>query len=174
MQKKPYSLEDPSEVWDRKFDELKNIMMNVFADKIVSIDHIGSNSYGIKAKPVLDVLVVVKDISDINQEKNEMEKYGYLSQDNYVYENSGFLYKMEDGNKVENIHVLGVGHDKIDQYLISKEYFATHPDALKEYEDLKIRLNKEFPDDYPAYRAAKSDFLQNILRLAREWKNNDC
>lgn len=172
MQKRPYSLEEPGDFWEHKFEEVKRIIKSAFGDKIISIDHVGSNSFGIKAKPLLDILVVVKDINDLPEEKVAMEKFGYSWEDNYIEQDSVFFYKLEGERKIENIHVMSVGHQKIDQFLLTKEYFLAHPDALKEYEDLKISLNRQFPDDYPAYRAGKNDFLQNILRLAREWRDN--
>lgn len=172
MQKRPYSLEEPGEHWVNKFNEVKNILESVFRDKIISIDHVGSTSYGVKAKPLLDILVVVKDINDILTEKEKMTEFGYLWQDEYIDPDTSFIYKLDGERKIENIHVVPSGHFKIDYFLLEKEYFLAHPNALKEYENLKINLNKQFPDDYPAYRAGKNDFLQNILKLAKEWRGS--
>lgn len=171
MQKRPYSLEDPNDSWAQKFADVKKILESVFGEKIISVDHIGSNSFGIKAKPLLDILIVVKDIKDLVKEKAAMEHIGYSWEDNYIEQDSVFFYKLEGERKIENIHVMSLGHQKIDQFLLTKEYFLAHPEVLQEYEQLKINLNKQFPDDYPSYRAGKNDFLQNILKLAKEWKD---
>lgn len=168
MQKRPYSLEEPNDSWAEKFNEVKGIIESVFGDKILSIHHIGSNSYGIKAKPLLDILVLVKDINNIAEEKNKMVGLGYLWEDNYIAPETSFVYKLEGDKKIENIHVVPVGHREAEKFLITKEYFISHPEKLKEYEDLKVELNSRFPDDYPAYRAGKNDFLQEVLKLAKE------
>lgn len=169
-QKRPYTLEEPSDYWAKKFGEVKAMIESAFGDKALSIDHVGSNAFGIKAKPLLDVLVVVSDLQDLAAEKAAMEQFGYSWQDNYIEVDSVFFYKLDGDRKIENIHVLAQGNQKIDHFLMSKEYFLAHPESLREYEELKVRLNKEFPDDYVAYRTGKNEFLQNILRLAREWK----
>ncbi len=171
MQKRPYSLEAPNDSWVKKFDSVREILKSVFGDKVLRIEHIGSNSFAIRAKPLLDVLVVVKDIDDIAFEKQKMTEFGYLWEDNYIAPDTVFVYKLEGERKIENIHVVPEGHREAEKFLITKKYFLDHPEALKEYEDLKIKLNEDFPEDYPAYRAGKNDFLQNILKLAREENN---
>jgi GrpB-like predicted nucleotidyltransferase (UPF0157 family) len=172
MQKRPYSLEDPSDYWTNKFKEVKKILDSVFDEKALSIDHVGSTSLGIKAKPLLDILVIVKDIKDIFEEKEKMKEFGYFWEDEYIAPDTSFIYKLDGERKIENIHIVPPGHFKVDYFLLKRDYFLAHPQKLKEYEDLKAELNKKFPDDYPAYRAGKEDFLENIYTLAKEWRDN--
>ncbi len=168
-QKRPYSLEDPSDYWVKKFSEVKEILKSVFREKATMIEHIGSTSIGIKAKPLLDVLVVVKDIRDIFKEKEKMKEFGYLWEDEYIAPDTAFIYKLDGDRKIENIHVVPPGHYKIDEFVLKRDYFRAHPDKAKEYEDLKIKLNEQHPNDYPAYRAGKAAFLLEIEKLAKEW-----
>ncbi len=176
MQKRPYSLEDSSDFWANKFKEVKKILYLVFGEKALSIDHVGSTSLGIKAKPLLDILVVVKNINDIFEEKEKMKEFGYLWEDDYIAPDTVLIYKLEgEGQKerkIENIHVVPPGHFKIDFFILKRDYFRSHPEKLKEYEDLKVKLNKDFPDDYPSYRAGKDQFLKDIQKLAEEWREN--
>jgi len=172
MQKRPYSLEDPSDYWSNKFNEVKKILESVFGDKALAIEHVGSTSLGIKAKPLLDILLIVKDIKDIFNEKEKMKDFGYLWEDDYIEPNTTFIYKLQDDKKVENIHICPKGHFKIDQFLFIRDYFLAHPEKLKEYEDLKVKLNEDFPDDYPSYREGKDQFLKDVQKLAEEWKEN--
>lgn len=74
--------------------------------------------------------------------------------------------------KTENIHVFEEGSDKANQFIFMKEYYLTHPEIVKEYEDLKGELYKKFPDSYESYREGKQAFLAEVERLAREWKKN--
>lgn len=172
-QKRPYSLEEPNDSWTKKFDEVKKIIESVFGDKVLTIEHVGSTSLDIKAKPLLDVLVVVKDINDISSEKEQMTKFGYLWEDEYIAPDSCFIYKLDGHRKIENIHVIASGHYKIDHFVLQRDYFKAHPDKLKEYEELKIHLNELHPDDYPSYRAGKHEFLDNIELLAKKWRKDN-
>lgn len=171
-QKRPYSIEDPSDIWAQKFDEVKVILASVFKDKALTIEHIGSTSIGIKAKPLLDICVIVKDINDITEEKDAMKKFGYLWEDGYIAPDSSFIYKLDGDRKIENIHVVPPGHYKIDEFILKRDYFRSHPDKAREYEDLKVKLNEQHPDDYPAYRAGKAAFLLEIEKLAKEWRES--
>lgn len=172
MQKRPYSLEEPSEHWAQKFASVKKIIESVFGDKALQIEHIGSTSFGIKAKPLLDVMVVVKDINDITAEKEAMTKFGYLWEDGYIAPDSSFIYKLDGERKIENIHIVSPGHYKVDEFVLKRDYFLAHPAKAKEYETLKVRLKEQFPDDYPSYRAGKKEFLDETDGLAKEWRDN--
>lgn len=171
MQKRPYSLEEPSDYWTNKFKEVKRVIESIFGEKAVAIEHVGSTSLGIKAKPLLDILVIVKDIKDIFKEKEKMKEFGYLWEDNYIAPDTSFIYKLDGERKIENIHVCEPEHLKVDYFLLKRDYFLAHPEKLKEYESLKADLNRKYPGDYPAYRAGKEDFLENIHKLAKEWRD---
>lgn len=172
MQKRPYSLDDPSDYWSNKFKEVKKTIESVFGDKAIAIEHVGSTSLGIKAKPLLDILVIVKDINDIFEEKEKMKEFGYLWEDNYIAPDTSFIYKLDGERKIENIHIVEPESFKIDHLLLQRDYLRAHPEKLKEYEELKTKLNEKFPDDYPSYRAGKKDFLDNIEILAKEWRDS--
>ena len=42
-----------------------------------------------------------------------------------------------------------------------------HPQAAKEYETLKVKLQKQYPLDRNAYTEGKADFIQQILHKMR-------
>jgi GrpB-like predicted nucleotidyltransferase (UPF0157 family) len=171
FQKRPYSLEEPSDYWVNKFSEVRKIIESVFGDKALAIEHVGSTSLGIKAKPLLDVLIIVRNINDIFEEKEKMKEFGYLWEDEYIAPDTSFIYKLDGERKIENIHICEASHYKVDYFILKRDYFRAHPDKLKEYETLKVKLNEKFPEDYPAYRAGKEDFLENIYILAKEWRD---
>jgi len=54
--------------WTEIYKEESKKIKNVLSDIIVDIHHIGSTAIpGIKAKPVIDILVEVKDIEAVGQ-----------------------------------------------------------------------------------------------------------
>lgn len=56
-----------NEKWDRMFREEAQKLREILADELVDIHHIGSTSVpGLKAKPIIDMMPVVKDIEKTN------------------------------------------------------------------------------------------------------------
>lgn len=160
--------------WVEKFEEVKKVFENIFGEKAISIEHVGSTSVvGMKAKPLIDVLVIVGDIDGLKAEKHMVESLGYALRENVLADRSLVFEKAENGAKTENIHVFEVGAPKINQFIDMRDYFRTHPDRVKMYEDLKEGLFAKHPNDYFAYRAGKQDFLKQTEELARAWKENE-
>ena len=49
---------DPN--WVNQFNSIKQFLMEIFGNKAIQIEHVGSTSIpGMKAKPLIDVLVIV-------------------------------------------------------------------------------------------------------------------
>jgi GrpB-like predicted nucleotidyltransferase (UPF0157 family) len=44
----------------------------------------------------------------------------------------------------------------------------THPEAAKEYGDLKIFLSRKFPNDKAAYASGKTEFIELVMKRARQ------
>ncbi len=173
MRKRPYSIQEYNPEWPIKFKSIKKFLEEVFKEKAIQIEHIGSTSIpGMKAKPVIDVAVLVNDIEPFTEERKLMEEAGYKSIDNYIGPNTLIFYKEDEAQrKSENIHVWPKDHPKADRTILMRDYFRTHPEHAKRYAELKEKLTLEHPDDYPAYRAGKDNFLEEIATLSNEWRD---
>ncbi len=169
MIKRPYSIQEYDPNWANKFEEVKGNLLKVFGSKALAIEHVGSTSIpGMKAKPIIDALVIVSKMESFEKERKEMNQLGYQDENNYIGPDTVLFFKTaDDERKVENIHVCVEGSHKATQFVIMRDYFRSHPEKAKEYSDLKEKLNKEFPDDYPSYREGKDKFLKEVENLAR-------
>lgn len=164
-----YTVEHYNPDWPIEFEKVKAFLRTVFLDKTISIEHVGSTSVpGMRAKPLIDVLIVVDQISPFESEKEKMIQAGYEWRENSVEPNSLLFYKTHDGHKTENIHICVNGSDKTKQFIKMRDYLRTHPEKAKEYGDLKEKLKAQFPEDYIAYREGKDSFLRNVEKLSRE------
>ena len=169
--KRKYFFQDYDPVWVKKFNEIKVFLQQVFGNKALKIEHVGSTSIpGMKAKPIIDVLVVVEKMEDFAEQKEKMISAGYEWGENYIAPNTLLFFKMaEDGSKTENIHICETGAPNEKQFLVMRDFFRAFPEKAKEYSDLKEKNQALYPDDYPAYRKAKAPFLQKIAQEAYEW-----
>ena len=67
---------DPN--WSVMYEEIKKLFYSSFGEKIAKIEHIGSTSVpGLGAKPVIDVLLGVNQLSDAEEIIPNMEHLGY-------------------------------------------------------------------------------------------------
>ncbi len=176
--KRKYLIESYNPAWMTQFETIKKNLKQVFGEKALAIKHIGSTSIpGMKAKPLIDVLVTIATYEPFLLEKEMMVKLGYEWGENYIAPDSFIFYKTIDSDqKIENIHVCIENSPKAIQFITTRDYLRTHPERALLYSNLKDALHKEFPDDYPAYRKGKQEFIDESERLTQEWlknKNND-
>ena len=63
---------DPS--WRKKFEEESLLIRDILADNCIAVYHIGSTSVpGLAAKPVIDILAVVRSLKKTGSETGEKE-----------------------------------------------------------------------------------------------------
>jgi GrpB-like predicted nucleotidyltransferase (UPF0157 family) len=169
--KRKYFLENYNPMWVEKFNTIKILLQSIFKEKALKVEHVGSTSIsGMKAKPIIDVLVVVEKIEDFLEEREKMISNGYLWEEEYIGPNTQLFYKTaEDGSKTENIHICEKDSPKEKQFLVMRDFFRTFSEKAKEYSDLKEKNQLLYPDDYPAYREAKASFLEKIEQEAYSW-----
>jgi GrpB-like predicted nucleotidyltransferase (UPF0157 family) len=172
MQKRPYYIEPYNSDWALQYIQIEKDLKQSFGDKPLSIEHTGSTSIpGMSAKSLIDVLVVVEKMQPFTEEKESMAGLGYKYKDNYINPDTIMFYKeKEDLQKTINIHVVEDGSFDEQKFHLVTNYLKKHPERAQMYMELKKKLNEQFPDDYPAYRAGKADFLEETKRLAIEEK----
>ncbi len=165
-----FSEYDPN--WKVQFSSIKEFLFDVFGDKAITIEHVGSTSIeGMKAKPLIDVLVLINKMEVFQEEKDKMIKAGYEWGENYIAPNTLIFFKLgPDGEKLENIHVCEKGSAKESQFIVMRDYLRTYPEKAKEYSSLKEKNVSLYANDYPAYRAAKVPYLEELEKEAYEWK----
>ena len=166
-----YTIENYDSEWINKFQQIKTNLEKIFGSKAVDIQHVGSTSVpGMKAKPLIDILVIAKQWEDFEKEKSEMIKLGYQLRLNVLTPDSLLFEKVLDNHKIENVHVFKQGAEKIKEFLDIRDYLRIHPEMAEIYGNLKKELLAKYPDDYFAYREGKQDFLGELKRLAHEWR----
>lgn len=70
--------------WKGMYKEESEKIKNILNDIIIDIHHIGSTAIpGIKAKPIIDILIEVKDIEGVDQYNHKMKELGYEAMGGY-------------------------------------------------------------------------------------------
>ncbi len=122
-----YSVEEYSEEWPIKFQEIKNTLASVFKEKALSIDHVGNTAVpGMKSTPSIDVLVVVQRIESFMTEKRLMQALGYEWGGKYVVPGTIVFHKVNHNENtesgiVENIHICEAGSPQALQFVNTRD-----------------------------------------------------
>ncbi|MBD8070581.1 GrpB family protein [Bacillus sp. PS06] len=156
--------------WIDMFETEARHLRRVFNDELLDIHHFGSTSVpGLKAKPIIDILPVVKDIQLVDQFNDEMITLGYEPMGEYGIHRRRYFRKGKD-NRTHHIHVFDqTSQDDIVRHLAVRDYLRTHPLKAKEYGDLKQQLAHLHPTNMEAYINGKDQFVKDLEQKAVIW-----
>ncbi|MBO0438821.1 GrpB family protein [Candidatus Enterococcus ikei] len=161
---------DAKKDWKNQFKHEEKQLESIFTNEMVAIYHIGSTAIeGIKAKPVIDIMMVVLDIEKVDNYNHAMEQLGY----NCLGENGMFKRRffIKGGDqRSHHIHVFQIGNPEIDRHLAFRDFLNNHREDAEAYSRLKSKLAEQFPYDIQAYIDGKDAFIKAIDRKAIVWK----
>jgi len=157
--------------WEATFKVEATRLTHALEDTFLDMHHIGSTAIpGIVAKPIIDILPVVKDIQAVDRLTPSIEALGYEARGEFGMPGRRFFTKRENGKRTFNIHIFQEGHPDIERHLRFRNYMRDHPDEAAAYSDLKKELMSKFPDDMEQYCWGKEDFVKAIELKAFLWK----
>lgn len=159
-----------SDSWKQKFCEESQKIKDIFGNELIDIHHIGSTSVpGLKAKPIIDIMPVVKDIKKIDSFNEQMSGIGYECMGELGMKGRRYFRKGGD-NRTHQVHVFQWDNkEDITRHLAVRDYLRKHPDEANRYGDLKESLAKRFPRDIEAYMDGKDAFVKELERRALNW-----
>ncbi|WBW96973.1 GrpB family protein [Oceanirhabdus sp. W0125-5] len=144
-------------------------IQSIMGEEILNIHHIGSTAIsGIYAKPVIDILIEVKNIINIDKYNEGMIKLGYIPKGEHGIKNRRFFLKGEY-NRTHHVHIFETENPEIKRHLDFRDYMIAHPEDAKCYEELKKELSIKFRYDNNGYCEGKNAFINKIDKKAKEW-----
>lgn len=169
----PIFLTEHKDCWEDNYCEMeKTILQKLSEINIIRISHIGSTAIqNIEAKDIVDILLEVSPMENLKNVSSKIEELGFIKMSssknrcsfNYGYTEDGFA------DKVYHLHLRYEGdHDE----LYFRDYMNDHPEIAKEYEQLKLKLWKEFEFNRDGYTEAKSEFIKKYTLIAKEKYEN--
>lgn len=136
--------------------------MAVFESEIIEIYHIGSTSVeGLLAKPIIDIMPVVRKVDRIDEFNTAMIDIGYEPKGENGLPGRRYFQKGGD-ERTHHIHFYEIGNPAIERHLAFRDYLRSHPDAVKAYGNLKKELSQHFPYDIEAYIRGKERLVSEI------------
>src|SRR5690606_24934039 len=137
--------------WKQSFQEESIKLQNIIGDHIEGIEHIGSTAInGMEAKPIVDILIGVKHLSDtsrFNFEVLKQEDYYRLKANVKEKMVMAKFFDLTDQVKTHILHVVEINGDWWKQHIFFRDYLNANPEAAAEYAKLKTQLAMKFKHD---------------------------
>ncbi|MBW7474524.1 GrpB family protein [Paenibacillus oenotherae] len=162
-----------TENWFDLYRKEEVLLQSIFSKELLEIHHIGSTSVpqiGF-AKPIIDILIVVKDIIKVDEYNEQMILIGYKSRGEQGIVGRRYFSKGGD-NRTHHVHIYEAGNINIKYHLNFKEYLINHPEEAKAYGELKLHLAKQSPDNVHLYQDGKEAFCNGIVKKAMKWASH--
>jgi GrpB-like predicted nucleotidyltransferase (UPF0157 family) len=158
------------ENWKNLFQEEAKKIRNILQDEIVEIHHIGSTSVpNLKAKPIIDIMPLVKNIENVDKFNSKMAEIGYEGLGEFGLKGRRYFRKGGE-NRTHQVHFYQFDNEsEVERHLAVPAYLRAHDEDAKQYGELKARLAKEFPTDIEAYMEGKDAFVKDLQQKAMDW-----
>ncbi|MGD1904026.1 MAG: GrpB family protein [Geitlerinemataceae cyanobacterium] len=153
---------DPN--WPTIFQQLHARLWPVIRDVALAIEHVGSTSVpGLAAKPIVDLSAIVPSEREIPIAIEQLSALGYVHRGNLGIAGRE-AFKTPDGLPDHHLYVCPQGSPALANHLAVRDYLRAHPQAVREYGNLKKQLARQFPNDIDRYIDGKTDLIVDILR----------
>ena len=146
-----------------------SILRDALGSALLIVHHIGSTAIpGLRAKPVLDLLPVVRSLDEMDSRKTNLEQIGYDWWGEFGLPGRRYVTKNEPGagRRIVQLHCYDIGAPDIDRHLAFRDYLRKRPEIVASYGREKDRCWALNPDDSHAYGACKSAWIEAVETAA--------
>ena len=147
------------------FEAEAALVREIIGDNLITIFHIGSTAVpGLKAKPVIDMLPVVRDVAALDGLTREFAAAGYEAMGEFGLPGRRYFRK-GGANRTHQLHAYQYDAvHAITRHVAYRDYMRAHAEARAAYGELKASLASCFPDDIGAYCDGKDEFVKEYER----------
>ena len=157
--------------WPEKFAAESQCLTDALSSVLLAIHHIGSTSVpGLAAKPTIDILAVVRSLSELDVCNESMMNLGYEPKGEFGIAGRRFFAKGSDEYRTHHVHAYELGHLEIGAHLDFRDYLRVHQDQALRYAELKTNLAERHSNDIEAYTEGKTPLIKEMLENACKWR----
>lgn len=156
--------------WRNAFEAEAKQLAAALGENVVALHHIGSTAIpDIYAKPIIDVLVEVRDITEIDGQGSAMQSLGYEVMGEFGISGRRYFRKDDQkGIRTHHIHVFEAGSAEVVRHLAFRDFMIAHPEEAQNYSELKRKLAEEHSQSADGYIDGKDGFIKEIDRRAAQ------
>lgn len=153
--------------WPEKYEVERARLVALFPDAFLSLEHVGSTAVsGMAAKPVIDMMGGVRSLEEADALLPILCQNGYSTsaEFNATLVDQRWLMRHALGHRTHHLHL--VIHEGVEwrRKIAFRDSLRTDPGVARRYEELKSNLAEALGSDREAYTAAKTAFVEEIVR----------
>ncbi len=153
--------------WPDMFRQAAEELRAVFGDECLAIHHIGSTAIpGMRAKPIIDLMPVVRTLKAVEAHHPALIRRGYESKGENGIPGRRYFVKGSDDRRTHQVHTYEPEHPEVARHLGFRDYLIAHPEAARQYAELKTGLARQFPHDIDGYIGGKNGFIRATIQKA--------
>jgi len=155
--------------WPRGFKEEKARILAAIGSWAERVEHVGSTAVpGLAAKPIIDVLVGLRDLEDAKECIPRLVSIGYEYVPEYetVRPERRYFRKGPAEARTHHLHMVETASAFFRNHILFRDYLRAHPAEAGRYEALKRALAEEHEFNRDAYTEGKTEFVESVLRKA--------
>jgi GrpB-like predicted nucleotidyltransferase (UPF0157 family) len=158
-------LADYDPAWPLIFTRLALEIHRVLGNKVLDLEHVGSTSVpNLAAKPIIDMVLVVRDSSQEPIYVPPLETLGYGLK---IREPNWYQHRLLKRQDIpSHLHVFSIGCEEIGRMIRFRNHLRSHPEARKSYEATKRQLAQQIWKYTQNYADAKSGTIAEIMNQA--------
>lgn len=132
---------------------------------LLRVEHIGSTSVpGLDAKPVLDLMPLLRSVDDGFACVAPMRSLGYWYAGDFGIPGRHLFIK--GSPRTHHAHMLVESSIEARRHLAVRDVLRSQPEYAARYSALKRDLAEQFGDDRESYAEAKAAFMRELFRAA--------
>ena len=161
---------DYSAAWPVLYQQEAARIRAILADNFVAIYHIGSTAVeGLAAKPIIDIMTVVKKIHLVDACNPDFIALGYECLGEFGIPGRRYLRKGGD-NCTHQVHIFAEDNQKdVQRHLALRDFLRSHSVIASIYGQLKRKLAQQYPTDIEGYCDGKDAFMKQLEQTALQW-----
>jgi GrpB-like predicted nucleotidyltransferase (UPF0157 family) len=155
-------LENYKKEWKALYEKEASILSGILGLEFVAAHHIGSTAIpGIKAKPIIDILLEVKSIDKVDNYNRQFQSIGYEAKGEYGIKGRRFFQKGST-ERTHHVHIFEKNNPEVHRHIKFRDYLIKNKGIAKEYENLKVTLAEKYTFNPEAYSKEKDRFIRSI------------
>ena len=158
---------DHNPAWAAQYAAEAEKLRAVLGENCTAIHHIGSTAVpGLKAKPILDIMPVVRDLRAVDRAAEDFRRLGYEYLGEFGIPGRRYLRKGGD-ERTHQVHVFAEADEaNIRRHIAFRDHLRAHEADRDAYARLKRALAQAHPYDIEAYCEGKAAFVRALERRA--------
>lgn len=154
---------DPT--WPQQFEVERRAISAALGERAVAIHHIGSTAVpGLAAKPVIDSLIVVRQLAEAVDCIAPLHALGYAFIDYPQNVDRKFFRKGQP--RTHHVHIVAQDNAELRDHLAFRDALRANFDWRDQYAALKYDLAQRFKTDRAHYSDSKTQFVRQALSAA--------